>query len=592
MYEYRAPRRDIRFVLHEVLEVEKVLAAGGREDVNRELIDSILDEGARFAENVLSPLNWQGDWHGGPRLENGRVSTPPGFREAYRQFCTDGWAGMAADPAIGGQGLPDVAYIAVGEMLCASAMAWRMCSGLSEGAVLALSRHGSAELQARFLGRMVTGEWTGTMCLTEPHSGTDLGIMRTKAEPQADGSYRITGTKIYISWGEHDMADNIVHLVLAKLPDAPSGTRGISLFLVPKLLDGRPNGVSCASLEHKLGIHGSPTCVMNFEGAQGWLVGQPNGGLACMFTMMNHARLGVGLQGLGLSERALQASIAFAYERLQGRAPRGALERDKMADPIIVHPDVRRMILTQKAMTEGQRLLCFYAYLLIDVEQHAPDEGTRKRAAELVALLVPIVKSFLTDWAVENTALAVQVHGGAGYVRDTGVEQYYRDAKIACIYEGTNGIQALDLLGRKVLGTAGQSVKTMIDEIAALLKSDLPADFAPWAQRLQGLLAQWAELTKTVAERSAKDPEELAAAATDYLNFCGYVLVAWCWLRMARVAKRALEAGSGERAFYEGKLVAARFYFERVLPRADAHAAGARAGAAGIPMLQREQLEA
>jgi alkylation response protein AidB-like acyl-CoA dehydrogenase len=589
MYEYRSPRRELRFVLHEVLEVEKTMAAIGRDDVNRELIDSVVDEGARFAEQVLSPLNWQGDWNG-PKLENGRVTTPPGFREAYEQFCRDGWAGMAADPDHGGQGLPDAAHIAVGEMLCSSAMAWRMCSGLSEGAVLALTRHGSDDLKSRYLEKLVKGEWTGTMCLTEPHSGTDLGIMRTKAEPQGDGSYAVSGTKIYISWGEHDMAGNILHLVLAKLPDAPSGTRGISLFLVPKLLDGQPNGVSCASIEHKMGIHGSPTCVLNFEGAKGWLVGQPNGGLACMFTMMNHARLGVGLQGLGLSERALQASIAYAFERLQGRSPRGTQAKDKMADPIIVHPDVRRMILQQKATTEAQRLLCYYAYLLLDIEHHAANDADRKRADELVALLVPIVKSLLTDTAVENASLAIQVHGGAGFIRDTGVEQYLRDAKIACIYEGTNGIQALDLLGRKVLGTGGASVKLMIEEVARSLAGGVHADLQPWTARVQALMAQWGELTKLVAGRATQDPEELAAAATDYLNFAGHALVAWCWLRMANVAKRALDGGTAERAFYEGKLAAAGFYFERILPRADAFAAAVRAGAASIPMLSAEQL--
>jgi alkylation response protein AidB-like acyl-CoA dehydrogenase len=588
MYEYRAPRREIRFVLHEVLEVERVLAAAGRDDVGRELIDSILDEGARFTEQVLSPLNWKGDWEG-LRFADGKVTTPPGFRDAYRQFCRDGWAGMAADPAIGGQGLPDVAYIAVGEMLCASAMAWRMCSGLSEGAVLAISRHGSEELKARFLPKMVPGEWTGTMCLTEPHAGTDLGIMRTRAEPQADGSFRLNGTKIYISWGEHDMADNIVHLVLAKLPDAPAGTRGISLFLVPKLIDGRPNGVTCASIEHKMGIHASPTCVLNFEGATGWLVGQPNGGLACMFTMMNHARLGVGLQGLGLSERALQASVAYAFERLQGRAPRGPVARDKPADPIVVHPDVRRMVLIQKATTEAERLLCYHAYLLLDVEHRSPDDAARKRAGELVALLVPVVKSLLTDSAVENASLAIQVHGGAGYVRDTGVEQYLRDAKIACIYEGTNGIQALDLIGRKVLGTGGASVRLMVDEVLRTI-GDVPAPVAPWAAQVQARMREWGELTALVAERSARDPEEMAAAATDYLQFAGLALLGWCWVRMAAVAQRALDAGSAERAFYEGKLIAARFFFERLIGRADVHALAVRAGAGALPALAPEHV--
>ncbi len=591
MYEYRAPRRDMQFVIHEVLEAERVLAGIGRDEVNRELIDSILEEGARFTETVTSPLNWQGDWTE-PKLEDGRVVTPPGFRAAYQQFCRDGWAGMAADTAVGGQGLPNIAHIGIGEMLCSSAMAWRMCSGLSEGAVLALTLHASAPLKEKYLTRMASGEWTSTMCLTEPQAGTDLGILRSRAEPQADGSCRINGTKIFISWGEHDMADNIVHLVLARLPDAAPGTRGISLFLVPKLIDAAPNGVRCLSIENKMGIHGSPTCVLAFEDARGWLVGAPGGGLACMFTMMNHARLGVGLQGLGLSERALQAAASYAFERLQGRAARGPTARERSADPIVAHADVRRMLLTIKALAEGQRLLAYYAYLLQDIEHGAADAGERQRAGSLVALLVPIVKALLTDTAMETTSLAVQVHGGAGFVRETGVEQYLRDAKIACIYEGTNGIQALDLLGRKVLGTGGAAVQLMAAEIGASLVAPLPANLEAFGTQLKSLLAEWAELTRLVGERVAKDPDELGAVAADYLNYAGYLLVGWCWLRMARVASARLAAGGGERGFYEGKLAAARFYFERLLPRTAAFAAGVRAGGATLPELTRENFAA
>ncbi len=584
MYEYRAPRRDFEFVVHEVLNAEQTLAGLGRSDVNRELIDGILEEAARFTETVLSPLNWQGDWHE-PELKDGAVRVPEAFRAAYQQFCRDGWAGMAADPDFGGQGLPAIAHIAVGEMLCSSAMAWRMASGLSEGAVLALERHGSDALKAEFLEKMVKGEYTGTMCLTEPQAGTDLGILRTRAEPVGDGSYRVNGTKIFISWGDHDMVDNIVHLVLARLPDAPAGTKGLSLFLVPKRRGGGANGVSCASIEHKMGIHGSPTCVLNFENALGWLVGTPGGGLACMFTMMNHARLGVGLQGLGLSERALQAGVRYAFERRQGRSARGPVAKNEPADPIIVHPDVRRMVLTQKALTEGQRLLAYYTYLLEDVAHLATDAAERARAESLVALLVPIVKSLLTDSAMETTSLAVQVHGGSGFIRETGTEQYLRDAKIACIYEGTNGIQALDLLGRKVLHTGGASVKLMVEEIARTLTGPLPAIAAPWAAALKSLVEEWASLTRTVGERAQADPDELGAAAVDYLNFAGYLLVGWCWLRMAAVADAALGKGSAEREFYEGKLAAARLYFERLLPRARAFAAAARAGAATLPAL-------
>jgi len=591
MYDYRAPRREFEFVLHEVLEAERVLARLGREDIGRELIDSVIDEGAKFAETVLSPINWRGDWDGA-RYDNGTVTAPEGFKAAYQQFCRDGWAGMAATPDYGGQGLPAIAHIPVGEMLCSAAMAWRMASGLSEGAVLALTKHGSDALKARFLEKLVKGEWTGTMCLTEPQAGTDLGILRTRAEPASDGSFRITGTKIFISWGEHDLTDNIVHLVLARLPDAAPGTRGISLFLVPKRLDGQPNGVHCDSIEHKMGIHGSPTCVLSFDAAQGWMIGQPGGGLACMFTMMNHARLGVGLQGLGLSERALQASVRYAFERLQGRSARGPVARDKAADPIIAHADVRRMVMTQKALTEGQRMLAYYTYMLEDVERLAGDAEERARASQLVAFLVPIVKSLLTDSGMENASLAVQVHGGSGFIRETGVEQYLRDAKIACIYEGTNGIQALDFLGRKVLMNGGATLKVLAAEIAQTLAGELPAALKPWAAALTAKIEEWAQLTRQVGERVAQDPEELGAVAVDYLNFGGYVLLGWAWLRMARVASAKLAAGTPEKAYYEGKLAAAAFYFERLLPRTLSCAASVRAGGATLPTLTPEHYAA
>ena len=588
MYEYRAPRREFEFILHEVLGAERVLVGLGRDDVSRELIDSIIDEAGKFSEQVLSPLNWQGDQQG-VRYVDGQVVPADGFKAAYQQFCADGWAGMSASPEYGGQGLPAIAHIVVGEMLCSAAMAWRMASGLSEGAAYALDRHGSEELKGRFLAKMVAGHWTGTMCLTEPQAGTDLAMLRTRAEPAADGSFRVSGTKIYISWGEHDFTDNIIHLVLARLPDAPVGTKGISLLLVPRRIDAAQNGVSCASVEHKMGIHASPTCVMNFESAQGWMIGQPGGGLAAMFTMMNHARLGVGLQGLGLSERALQASVAYAFERLQGRAARGPLDRDQPADPIIRHAEVRRMVMTQKALTEGQRLLAYYTYQLEDTAQLHPDAAVRAHAEQLVALLVPIVKSLLTDTAMETTALAVQVHGGAGFIRDTGVEQYLRDAKITCIYEGTNGIQALDLLGRKVLMNGGATVRALAAEMVASLGTDLPAALLPWAAELQARLKELGELTAVVGGRVAQDPDELGAVAVDYLNHAGYVLVAWCWLRMAKVAAQQLAAGTHEAGFYEAKLAAARFYFERLLPRTQAFAAGVRAGAGSLPVLTAEQ---
>jgi len=589
MYNYRAPRRELQFVLHEVLQAAQVLATLGRPDINQELIDEIMEEGARFSEGVLSPLNTTGDWQP-PTISDGFVTTSAGFKEAYRLFREAGWTGMSADTAIGGQGLPALAHIPVGEMLCSSAMAWRMASGLSEGAIAALTRHASEDLKARYLPKLVSGEWTGTMCLTEPQAGTDLAILRTRAEAVADGSYKISGTKIYISWGEHDLTDNIVHLVLARLPDAQAGTKGISLFLVPKRIEGHANGVKCLSIEHKMGIHGSPTCVLSFDNAQGWLVGKEGGGLACMFLMMNHARLGVGLQGLGISERALQASCAYAFERLQGRSVRGPQAPDKNADPIAVHADVRRMLLTQKALTEGERLLAYYTYMLEDTEQLASSAAERERAGLLVALLVPIVKARLTESAVECASLAIQVHGGAGFIRDTGVEQYLRDSKITCIYEGTNGIQALDLLGRKVLANGGASLALINAEIGATLAAEMPPSLQGWATQLKTALHEWAELTRMVAARVAKDPDELGAVAVDYLHYAGYVLTAWCWLKAARVATTKLDSTTAEVAFYEGKLMAAQFYFERILPRTLSHAAAVRAGVGCVPMLRLEQL--
>lgn len=580
MYDYRAPRRDMQFVLHEVLAASDVLARLGRADMDRETLDSILEEGARFAETVLSPLNVSGD-RAGVVVANGVVTEPPGFAAAHRQFVDAGWPAIGADPEFGGQGLPTLAHLAPGEMFVSSAMAWRMCSGLSDGAARAIHKHGTPEQKAAVLPKLTRGDWTGTMCLTEPQSGTDLGLMRTRAVPDPAGGYRITGTKIYITWGDHGMTENIVHLVLAKLPDAPPGTRGISLFLVPKRIDGAPNGVSCVSVEHKMGIHGSPTCVMAFENAHGTLIGQPNGGLACMFTMMNHARLGVGLQGLGLSERALQAAYAYAPSRLQGRAlvPSGPPEGP--ADPITVHPDVRRMLLTLRSLTEAGRLLAYFVYQLQDVEELSGDEATASHAGELVAFLVPIVKAFLTDMAMETTSLAIQVHGGAGFIRDTGVEQYLRDAKITCIYEGTNGIQALDLMGRKLALNRGATLAKLIKELSSVLGEDLPEAVRPLAARFGELLGEWGELTTLVLTRAGGDANELGAAGADYLAFAGYTLLAWAWLKAAAAAGRGLKGGA-DRAFYESKLALAQFYGARLLPRTLSHAAAVRAGAATL----------
>jgi alkylation response protein AidB-like acyl-CoA dehydrogenase len=480
-------------------------------------------------------------------------------------------------------------------MLISGNMAWKMYSGLTESAARTVAMHAHEELKARFLPKMVTGEWTGTMCLTEAHSGTDLGLLRTRAEPRRDGSYAITGTKIFISCGEHDLSNNIVHLVLARLADAPAGTRGISLFLVPKLLPdgrgepGRANGVVCGSIEHKMGIHASPTCVMHFNDATGWLVGRENEGLACMFTMMNHARLGVGLQGQGLSELAWQASLAYARERRQGRSLSATRPSGAAADPIIVHPDVRRMLLIQKAFVEGGRLLAFLVGRELDSAELNPDAEARRRSEELVAFLTPIVKAFLTDVAVEVASLAVQIHGGHGFIRETGVEQLLRDARITPIYEGTNGIQALDLLGRKVFGTGGRSQQAMAARIRASIRREgsapeLTALAADLARRVDG----WDALTVTLAGSAADNADEVGAAAVDYLQYSGYLCLAWCWLVAAGVALRRLPAAGADADFYRAKLATAQLYFERLLPRADAHEAAARAGAAGLMALPAE----
>jgi alkylation response protein AidB-like acyl-CoA dehydrogenase len=594
VHSYRAPLRDIRFVVHEVLDFEEHYRSFGREDLNRELLEGILEEGARFAEDILAPTNRVGDEHG-LVFEAGRVRTPPGFKDAYERYCRDGWITMTQNPRWGGQGLPGGFALGFSEMLISGNMAWKMYSGLTESAAHTIEAHASEDLKSRYLPKMVTGAWTGTMCLTESHSGTDLGLLRTRAEPRGDGTCGITGTKIFISCGEHDLSRNIVHLVLARLVDAPAGTRGISLFLVPKLLPdangdpGRANGVACGSIEHKMGIHASPTCVMHFTDATGWLIGQANGGLACMFTMMNHARLGVGLQGQGVSELAWQASVAYARERRQGRSLSAARPSGAAADPIIVHPDVRRMLLTQKAFVEGGRLLAFLTGREMDSAELNPDAEARRRSEELIAFLTPIVKAFLTDAAVEVASLAVQIHGGHGFIRETGVEQLLRDARITPIYEGTNGIQALDLLGRKVFGTGGRSQQAMAARIReSIWRFGAIPELAGFAADLARRVDRWDALTEMLAESATQNADEIGAAAVDYLQYSGYLCLAWCWLVAAGVAARRIPQAGSDAPFYRAKLATARHYFERLLPRADAHEAAARAGAAGLMALPAE----
>lgn len=583
MHPYQVPLREMRFVLHEVLRAESHYRELGRHEVNVELIDSVLAECAKFAQDVVAPTNEAGDRIGVRRTEDGRVLTPPGFVEAYRQYVSDGWAALCGNPEFGGQGLPPSFGGPVGEMLVSANMSWKLYSGLTDSAVHCVERHATDELRRLYLPKLVRGVWSGTMCLTESHAGTDLGIMRTRAEPDGEGSYRISGTKIFITSGEHDLVENIVHLVLAKLPGAPAGSRGISLFLVPKFLpdaDGAPgaaNGVSCTGVEHKLGIHGSATCTLNFDQARGWLIGESHGGLKCMFTMMNHARLWVGLQGLAQCEGAFQAALAYARERRQGRSSGDGGQGG--ADPIIGHPDVRRMLLTQKALIEGGRALIYFAGMQMDRMLHHPDAAERDRADGLLAVLTPVVKGFLTELSLECTSLALQIHGGHGYVRETGVEQYLRDARITSIYEGTSGVQALDLLGRKVLGSGGGLARLLGGLIGSFCERHAGSEeLSEFVTRLTGLLKEWSEATESIARRAARDPDEVGAASMDYLQFTGYLCLAWCWAKMAAVASAALHKGAAG-DFYQAKLATARFYFTRLLPRAEAHLDALGAGA-------------
>ncbi len=579
MPSYQAPLRDMQFALYEMSDTAALRELPGCEDLHPDAIDPVLEAAGTFCAEVLFPLNRSGDEEG-CHFENGVVRTPKGFPEAYRAFREGGWTALGCDPDYGGQGLPNSIGMLVQEMICSSNLAFGMYPGLCHGAYAALSKHGSQDLRDRYLPKLVSGEWAGTMCLTEPQCGTDLGLIRTRAEPSGDGFYRITGTKIFISGGEQDLTENILHLVLAKLPDAPSGTRGISLFLVPKFLptdDLRPgarNGVSCGAIEHKMGIKASSTCVMNFDAAQGWLVGEPHRGLAAMFTMMNEARLGVAIQGIGLAEVSYQNAAAYARERLQGRALGGA-HRAGPADPILVHPDVRRMLLTMRAMTEGSRALGVWIALQQDIATRHPDPARRQEADDFVALLTPVAKALFTDLGWESTSLGMQVLGGHGYIREWGMEQYVRDARITQIYEGTNGIQALDLVGRKMSAHAGRYLRRFFHPLSAWL--DAHADDAALAEFVQPLGKAFGRLQQTTAElarRGLVDPTEAAAGATDYLRLFGLTALAWVWARAADVSLPHAENDS----FYRAKLATARFYIQKILPQTGALTSSIMAG--------------
>ena len=571
MPKYTPPLRDIHFVIHELLSAEKIFASlPAYKEVDKETLNQIIEEAGKFASEIAFPLNQVGDKEGCVRRDDGSVSTPAGFKEAYAQYVEGGWPSLSCDPEYGGQGLPQLLHTVLYEMLNSANQAWAMYPGLSHGAYECLHAHGTPEQKKLYLDKLVSGLWTGTMCLTEPHCGTDLGMLRTTAHATSDGAYSVTGTKIFISSGEHDLSENIIHLVLARLPDSPKGTKGISLFAVPKFLVnpdgslGERNRVSCGSLEHKMGIHGNATCVMNFDGALGSLVGEPHKGLSAMFVMMNAARLGVGMQSLGLTEVAYQNSVAYAKDRLQMRSLTGPKEPDKAADPIIVHPDVRRMLLTQRAYSEGARAFAYWVALMIDTELNHPDDDVRKDTADMVTLLTPIVKAFLTDNAFTATNEGLQVFGGHGYIAEWGMEQYVRDARINMIYEGTNTIQSLDLLGRKVLGDMGQKLRKFGKIVEAFIEDEgVRKDMQEFIDPLADLASKVEKLTKEIGMKAMMNHDEVGAAAVPYLRLVGHLVYAYFFARMAKIA---LTNKASPDSFYQAKLFTARFYFAKLLP--------------------------
>lgn len=595
MAVYKAPTRDTRFVINEVLKLESYGNLPGFDSATADIVDAVVDEGGKFASEVLAPLNAVGDDEGCTRHADGSVTTPKGFREAFAQFRTAGWGTVSAPVEFGGQGMPEVLGFAMEEFLSAANQAFAMYPGLTNGAISALLAKGSDELQRRYVPRMVSGEWLGTMNLTEPHAGTDLGMIRTKAAPNADGSYAITGTKIFISAGEHDLTDNIIHLVLAKTPDAPDSSKGISLFVVPKVLVnddgslGERNTVSCGAIEHKMGIHGNATCVMNYDGATGWMVGEENKGLAAMFIMMNAARLGVGIQGLGQADAAYQNAVAYAKERRQGRALTGPANPNEKADPLMVHPDVRRMLMEAKAFTEGMRALALWGGLQVELSHKAATEEERQMADDLIGLLTPVIKGYGTDKGFDTAVDMQQIWGGHGYIVENGMEQFVRDARIAMIYEGANGVQAMDLVGRKLAMNGGRAIQAwfkLVDDECAAAAGD--EKLAPIAEKLGKANGELKAATMWFVQNGMTNPNNAGAGAHSYMHIAGIVALGLMWLRMAKVAGEALAAGFSDKAFYEAKQITARYFAERITPDAGALRRKIESGAETVMALDPE----
>lgn len=583
---YKAPLEDMRFVLQELFQIETALAScPALSEFSWDVIESVLTEAAKLNETLLFPLNQTGDQQG-CQFENRSVKTPEGFKEAYQTFVQAGWASLAGDPHFGGQGMPQMVHVLCQEMCCSSNVSFSLYPELTHGVAYAIATHATDAIKQQYLPKLISGEWTGVMCLTESHAGSDLGLLRTKAEPQQDGAYQISGTKIFITGGEHDLTDNIIHLVLARIPGAPPGVRGISLFLVPKFLVNSKgelttrNPVYCGSIEHKMGLKGSATCVMNYENATGYLIGEPHQGLSAMFTIMNLERLAIGMQGLGLSEVSYQNAAHYAKERLQGRAANQPLYPDKMADPIIVHPDIRRLLLTMKAYNEGARALAVWVAMQVDLSEHHTDPTIKAKAQEYVALLTPVVKAFFSDYGFDTCNMGLQVFGGHGYISEWGVEQYVRDARIAQIYEGTNGIQALDLVKRKLVQNGGQSLRMLMEDIQLFIQEHQSVKaLQVFLQPLQNNVLLLEEISQWIIAHSTTNDDEKGAAAHDYLHLFSLVMFAYMWARMAAVA-----VSRSEESFYQEKLYTAQFYFKRILPKTQSLALVIKSGSA--PLMQ------